>query len=133
MVGSERKAWTEQDEIDAARLLAVLEHRSNKRKTADRPAAQIQDRPLSQGEKADGESMGSSMLDRRPQFTQPRRNGSDHVAERGRNSNGLEMGNGRAALGSEPISRRTDSCARPDPDVTIGLEDRAVYTLRGFD
>lgn len=51
--------------------------------------------------------------------------GSDHIAE-GVAGNGLEIGGGRAASGSEPlVGGGSNSCARPvTPDFAVGT-DRA--------
>ena len=107
--------WTRQDFRDAARLLAVLEQRSKNRRAGrlGPVALEIADQPMSQAEKADGGSdQGVSTLDHRPQLTATRQ--------------GLEVGSGSVNGGRATCmgELRTNGCAHPDPDDTIGYTDR---------
>ncbi|TIO15604.1 MAG: hypothetical protein E5X86_19730 [Mesorhizobium sp.] len=105
MESNRRKVWTEQDEIDAARLLAVLEQRSKKKRLAGglvgEPAKIRDPAPTVLEKRPAGESkMGLGLLDHRPrQFTpQPGEASGDHVTE-GENGHGLDAD----GVGSGPV------------------------------
>lgn len=103
--------FTEQDILDARRLLAVLDERS-RRKAAGRleGPAQIADQLLSPAdERADGENdQGVSTFDRRPQLT----------ATRGEGEVGSGLGSWR---GSGPVeTREGDVAMRPPAQPSAG-------------
>lgn len=110
--------WTEQDAKDACRLLAELDKRSKRRKAAGSLGVspdQFTDQPLSPAEKADGASMGSGTLKRRPQLT-PAVGGhsGDHTIE-GVADGGLVTGGV-----SGPVETRCDASMRPPAQPSAG-------------
>lgn len=119
MENEQRKViFTEQDILDARRLLAVLDERS-KRKAAGRleGPARIQWPEASDvgGAQASGQHAAEGGQ------------GIDPVAVT--SSNGLEMGGCAASSPVETGVLRTNGCAHPNPEDAIGA-DRAKYTLR---
>lgn len=92
--------WTEQDRLDAARLLQVLEQRSNQRMASGslNSPENLTDQPLSPADKGPGAMRNGEDARQAPgQHADLGRQGSDHVA------GGSPAGNGNGLVKSEVV------------------------------